>query len=114
LPVPPTILGRPTGSAEQLDPVRSAERFLRAWTSTELSYDAWWSGVEPLLNAQGKQAYASTDPAQGPLKVIASTVETSTSVEIPTDQGTFTLRLSRPSGHSPWLVSRIYFPTDSP
>ncbi|WP_215817145.1 hypothetical protein [Pimelobacter sp. 30-1] len=94
---------------------------MSAWTSTELSYGAWWSRVEPLLNAQGKQAYAATDPAQvprlkilGPLTVIASTVETSTSVEVPTDQGTFTLRLSRPSGHSPWLVSRIYFPSDTP
>jgi hypothetical protein len=109
------------GSAEERDPVAAARTFLIAWSRPDLSYPQWWSTVEPLLNAQGQQAYAGTDPAvvprlhvSGELELVSSSVDTSALVWIPTDQGRFGLQLSRLSGVSAWKVSRIYFPGTGP
>jgi len=108
-------------STQERDPVAAARTFLAAWSRPDLSYPQWWSSLEPLLNPQGQQAYAGTDPAAvprlqvvGELQVVSSSVDTSALVWIPTDQGRFGLQLSRLSGVSAWKIARIYFPGSGP
>lgn len=108
----------PTTAAPKLqDPIAAAEKFLKTWSRPSLSYAQWWADLEPLLNPQGQQAYSYTDPSVVPaLKITGrprlekSTVSTSSTVWLPTDQGTFGVRLSRTGPQAAWLASRIYFP----
>ncbi|MFS3130637.1 hypothetical protein ACLM5J_19705 [Nocardioides sp. Bht2] len=107
-------------AAEQ-DAGAQGVRFLRSWARPDLRYAEWWAGIEPLMNAQGKQAYAATDPAlvpdldvTGAAKVEPGTVATSAFVWIPTSEGRFGLQMSRVTESAAWLVGRIYFPGSRP
>ncbi|WP_156393609.1 hypothetical protein [Nocardioides sp. Root140] len=108
-------------SVDQVDEVTAAEQFLTLWARPNLSYAEWWAALRPLLNAAGRQAYSDTDPAvvpalriTGELEVEKSPVETYGRVRVPTDQGVFVVQLQRPSAQDRWLVTRLWFPGDTP
>ena len=103
------------------DAATAARNFLTLWARPQLSYDEWWAALKPLMNGQGQQDYAYTDPAGVPAlkihgagQVDKAQVDTSAVVWFSTDQGRFGVRLSRTSGTAPWLVARLYFPGTKP
>lgn len=99
------------------EPAAAARAVLVTWARPGLPYDQWWAALKPLLNAQGQQDYAATDPAlipeleiTGPGRLEDAEVDTSAVVWFPTSAGRFGVRLSRQTSTHPWLMSRIYFP----
>ncbi|WP_310962469.1 hypothetical protein [Nocardioides terrisoli] len=98
-------------------PGSAARRVLATWSRPRLDYHHWWAGLRPLLNAEGRQDYAYTDPSQIPrltltgLAVVRrSPVATAATVWFDTDHGLFGVRLSRRSPTAPWLAAEIIFP----
>ena len=83
----------------------------------DLPYDAWWQLLAPHLSEQAQQAYQYTDPVNVPIHgVTGSPVpleETWTNngrIAVPTDAGTYEVRLFRPDTASAWLVWDIVPP----
>lgn len=96
---------------------QAAVHALEVWAQPGLDYDTWWSQLRPLLDAQGRQDYAYTDPTlipalhvTGPAKVKLGTVDTAALVWVPTSAGTFGVELNRRNADLPWLVARFIFP----
>jgi len=98
------------------DAVAAAQNAFATWARPDLSYEQWWAALQPLMNGQGRQDYADTDPAEIPrleFTDVATVVEdapTSALVDLPTSLGTFQVRLSRTDPSVGWLVSRFYCP----
>ncbi len=83
----------------------------------DLPYDAWWQLLAPHLTEQAQQAYQYTDPANVPIHAVtgnpAPLEETWTNngrISVPTDAGTYEVRLFRPDTASLWLVWDIVPP----
>jgi hypothetical protein len=83
----------------------------------DLPYDAWWQLLAPHLTEQAQQAYQYTDPANVPIHAItgspAPLEETWTNngrITVPTDAGTYEVRLFRQDTASSWLVWDIVPP----
>ena len=92
----------------------AATTVLTAFARPDLSYDQWWTALEPLLSAQAQLDYAYVDPANVPAKAVtgeAQIVDESSAyvahVQVPTDVGTYTLVLSRVDASAAWLTERI-------
>jgi len=92
----------------------AATTVLTAFARPDLSYDQWWTALEPLLSAQAQLDYAYVDPANVAAKAVtgeAQIVDESSAyvahVQVPTDVGTYTLVLSRVDGSAAWLTERI-------
>lgn len=121
-PQPPTAspsTAAPSAPSSGLyDPVAAARTALQTWARPDLTYDQWWDGLEPLLNPQGRQDYAATDPSvipqleiTGKGRLEAQSVDTSATVWFSTSAGKYGVRLARQTSTHPWLMARIYFPT---
>ena len=115
-PTPSSVSAAPTADA-----VDAAENFLRLWARPHLDYKEWWQDLKPLLNAAGRQAYSATDPAvvptldiTGSSEITASPVDTFARVNVPTNEGMFVVQLQRPDAREDWLVTRLWFPGDTP
>lgn len=94
--------------------VAAAKQALSAFARPDLDYDTWWADLEPLLTPQAAEDYAYVDPANIPVREIAGEGhlldETSAylaTVQIPTDNGRYSVVMTRKSGGAPWLVSRL-------
>jgi len=80
--------------------------------------EAWWFEVAPLLSPVAQQAYAGTDPANVPGRVVSGppTVTDAAGsaylaeVVVPTDAGDYGVLLSRAAAGDPWLVERFRVP----
>lgn len=104
--------------AEQRDEiVEAAATVLDAWSQPELVYDAWWSGLKPLLTPGGREAYSFTDPAQVPQlgeltpdRVVLNPSGATATVWFETTDGRFGVDLSRKDESSRWLANRVVFP----
>lgn len=92
----------------------AATRAVTAYLSGDAE-DAWWSEVAPLLSPVAQQAYAGTDPANVPGRVVSGppTVTDAAGsaylaeVVVPTDAGDYGVLLSRAATGDPWLVERF-------
>ncbi|MBO0727923.1 MAG: hypothetical protein J2P57_01615 [Acidimicrobiaceae bacterium] len=113
-PLEASISSAPTADR---DPAYAAQRFLLTWARPDLPYHDWWPAVAPLLNPEGRQDYAPTDPAElpvltltGPPTVQPSDIPTSVTVWQPSSRGRFGVRLTRTSPTAAWLVAELDFP----
>lgn len=94
-----------------------AEEVLLAWARPDLGYDAWWSGLAPLLSPGARTDYASTDPASLPELTLGEGVEIrpgpskdTATVFFETTGGRFGVDMSRQGARAPWRMVRILFP----
>lgn len=123
-PEPQDELAEPSFGAEpSWDPTaqgaagEAATRAVTAYLSAGAE-DAWWTGVAPLLSPVAQQAYAGTDPANVPGRVVngpptvtdAAGSAYLAEVVVPTDAGDYGVLLSRAAEGDPWLVERFRVP----
>lgn len=94
--------------------VKAARNAMAAFARPRLDQETWWTELSPLLTPQAQLDYAYVDPANVPVAAVTGPGtlmdETSayvTSVEVPTDVGTYTLVVTRADADAPWLTSRI-------
>lgn len=108
---------RPSGAPDLGAADEAARTVLETWSRPGLDYATWWAELKPLLNAQGRQDYAYTDPARVPRLAIRgqgrlsnSRVATSVVVWFTTNRGRYGVQLQRASTDDDWSASRIWFP----
>lgn len=122
---PPTDPEQPLDDAEivtppeaeeqsQNDAIAAATTVMTTFAQPELSAEAWWNAMLPLLSQQGAYAHEGTDPAlipvsavTGPGEILEGSTEVSLIVRIPTDAGLYNITMTRPDSSSPWLAERI-------
>jgi len=94
--------------------IAAATAALEAFAQPDLGYDEWWAQLLPLITEQAGVAYAGTNPAEIPVRlvtgggiVLEGSTEVSLIVQLPTDAGLYNVTLTRASADAPWLADRI-------
>ena len=94
--------------------IETARAAVLAWARPDLSYDAWWAGLQPFLTEGGKKSFASVDPQLVPASDVVGepVLEESPSpwlayVLVATDVGSVRVLLARSDSSAPWLLERI-------
>ncbi|MDN5780325.1 MAG: hypothetical protein L0H96_25980 [Humibacillus sp.] len=89
----------------------AATRFMQAFARPDLSKEAWWARIGPLLTASAQQNMFGTDPARvpvtkltGPSVALPNAEKDARIVTVPTDIGDYTLFLLWDRPTSRWLV----------
>ena len=97
-----------------VDALEAAERALATFAQPDLSADAWWTQMVPLLSQAAAIAYESTDPSQIPVRhvtgagrILEGSTDISLIVQVQTDVGLYNVTLIRGSDTEPWLADRI-------
>ncbi len=94
----------------------AARRVVALWARPDLTAEAWWRNLEPLLSASAQQAYAWTDPTTVPrLEVLSAqvaddataTTPTYTVVDVDTTRGVIAVTLTRTTVESGWVMDRM-------
>jgi hypothetical protein len=100
--------------AARADVVALAENVMRAFAQPDLDFDAWYSGVEPLMTQRTAEEYAFVDPVNipvrevtGPGRIVDDKSAYLAVVEVPTDIGLYQVVVVRMDGNSPWMVERL-------
>lgn len=122
---PTTSSSAATGvaGANETDAVAFAKAFWTAFNDNAnagLSYDQWWAALKPLLTANAAAVHVYDDPrtfpkvtvtgdfteAPEPPDVPGYTAE----IYVPTNEGRYSLYLSRTDKTAPWRLEGIGFP----
>lgn len=89
----------------------AATRYMQAFARPDLSKQAWWARIAPLLTPEGQQAVYGVDPARIPVTtvtgkavVLPNAEKDARMVTVPTDIGDYTLFLRWDATGSQWLV----------
>lgn len=92
----------------------AATAVVTAFVRPDQPYEAWWTGLEPLLTPQAAQDYAYVDPANiapstitGLAVIVDDTSAYVAGVEVPTTVGPYTVVLSRTDAAGAWLAVQI-------
>ena len=98
----------------------AATAFMRAFARPDLTEEAWWARVAPLLTESGRHAALGTDPARIPVTEVTGTAEVlpgaetgARTVRVPTDIGDYLLFLLYEPGSGRWLVQTYQPPPDT-
>jgi len=132
-PASPSSSGSPTSvassapasvrasGATDTDPVRFGKAFWKAFYGNDnLPRDQWWAAVEPMLAPAAASVHVYDQPQTfKPVNVTGAFIEAkrapdrpgvTAEVYVPTDQGRYSLFLSRASRSAPWRLESIGFP----
>lgn len=94
--------------------VDAAEHAMEIYAQPDLSQDEWFTQMEPLMTQKAALDYSYLEPSSLPVKKVTGkgklVNETSAyigRVEVPTDNGTYTVLLNRSSADADWKVHRF-------
>lgn len=106
--------------ASRTSVIKAAETAMRAYAHPELDQKTWWAAVQPLLTQQAATDYSYLQPSVITAKKVTGAgklVDDSSAyvgiVEVPTDDGIYTLILNRSAANAPWKVSRFTPPEEA-
>jgi len=107
--------------ANETDPVAFGKAFWQAfYGNADRGYDYWWSQLSPLLSPAAAAVHSYDNPGTFTVPTVTGEIteapqppETpgvTAEVYVPTDEGRYSLFLSRRSTTDPWRLTKIGFP----